>query len=104
MARIHDTSNDDAAPAATMKKMEGFGGGGESAGPAAEFRNGSAPVRNNYDMTGAPRHATPRQLLLTPRERPVHECIRSRRWLANRLVLPQASLGAALLVEQLLIL
>ena len=51
MAVIHDTSNDDAPAAATMKKMEGFGGGG-SAVAASEFRNTSAPAPSGMAIGG----------------------------------------------------
>jgi hypothetical protein len=63
MNAIHDTSKDD-APAAPMKKMEGFGGGGDSGPARDEFRNtpsgggggGSfgAGGQGNFDARGAP--------------------------------------------------
>ena len=42
MNSIFDTSNDDAAPAAPAKKMEGFGGGAGFQAGADEFRNAPA--------------------------------------------------------------
>jgi hypothetical protein len=63
MNAIHDTSKDD-APAAPIKKMEGFGGGGGGGGAVDEFRNtpsgggggGSfgAGGQGNFDARGAP--------------------------------------------------